>query len=183
MRQSIHLLCALLLLIASLDSGHALRVPANLIGGSRCSTAPTTASVAEAPTTTENDLLPTAASDELLASLRKRRADIADGAGKRYRVASQVRIAAHTAFHTACRLFPTRAATLCAVLSLERTQVGFLNVHTEPGDPFRTDNVVRQLPHGAVVESKVEQGVWVDHDGGGWSIRVYDGHEYLVPVD
>ena len=67
--------------------------------------------------------------------------------------------------------------------SLSRAQVGFLNVHTEPGDPFRTDNVVRQLPHGAVVESRVEQGVWVDHDGGGWSIRVYDGHEYLVPVD
>ena len=71
----------------------------------------------------------------------------------------------------------------CVLSSLSRTQVGFLNVHTEPGDPFRTDNVVRQLPHGAVVESKVEQGVWVDHDGGGWSIRVYDGHEYLVPVD
>ena len=138
MRQSIHLLCALLLLIASLDSGHALRVPANLIGGSRCSTAPTTASVAEAPTTTENDLLPTAASDELLASLRKRRADIADGAGKRYRVASQVRIAAHTAFHTACRLFPTRRDTVCCPLS--RANTGRI--------PQRAHRAGRSLPHG-----------------------------------
>ena len=61
--------------------------------------------------------------------------------------------------------------------------VGFLNVHEGPGDPWRTDNVVRQLPHGAVVESIAEQDVWVKHDGGGWSIRVYDGHEFLVPLD
>ena len=24
---------------------------------------------------------------------------------------------------------------------------------------------------------------WVSHDGGGWSIRYYDGHEFLRPVD
>ena len=61
--------------------------------------------------------------------------------------------------------------------------VGFLNVHSEPGDPFRTDNVCAQLAHNAVVESIVERGVWVQHDGGGWSIRVYDGHHFLVPLD
>ena len=55
--------------------------------------------------------------------------------------------------------------------------LGFLNVHDEPGDPWRTDNVVAQLPHGAVVESKAEEGVWVHHDGGGWSIRLHDGQE------
>ena len=61
--------------------------------------------------------------------------------------------------------------------------VGFLNVHTDPGDPWRTDNVVGRLPHGAVVESNKVDGVWVSHDGGGWSIRLYDGHEFLVPID
>ena len=33
-----------------------------------------------------------------------------------------------------------------------RTQVGFLNVHSEPGDPFRTDNVVAQLQEGEIVQ-------------------------------
>ena len=39
-------------------------------------------------------------------------------------------------------------------------------------DPFRTDNVVGRLAHGQVVEAEREEGVWVLHDGGGWSIRV-----------
>ena len=56
-------------------------------------------------------------------------------------------------------------------------------VHSEPGDPWRTDNVVAQLQHGEVVESRAESGEWVSHDGGGWSIRVYEGHAFLVPLD
>ena len=60
---------------------------------------------------------------------------------------------------------------------------GFLNVHSAPDDPWRTDNVVCQLQHGAVVESLREEGVWINHDGGGWSIRVYDGHDFLVLVE
>ena len=61
--------------------------------------------------------------------------------------------------------------------------VGFLNVHSEPGNAFRTDNVVSRLWNGAVVESVAEDGLWVSHDGGGiggWSIREHDGHEYLA---
>ena len=61
--------------------------------------------------------------------------------------------------------------------------VGFLNVHREPDDPFRTDNVVARLSHGAIVEASAEEGEWVAHDGGGWSVRVYDGHEFLKPVE
>ena len=61
--------------------------------------------------------------------------------------------------------------------------VGFLNVHLEPDDPFRTDNIVCQLGHGAVVTSEREDGSWVCHDGGGWSIREYDAHAYLVPIE
>ena len=60
---------------------------------------------------------------------------------------------------------------------------GFLNVHSTPGDPWRTDNVVCQLQDGAVVESMREEGVWINHDGGGWSIRVYEGHNFLVPME
>ena len=60
---------------------------------------------------------------------------------------------------------------------------GFLNVHSAPGDPWRTDNVVCQLQDGAVVESLQEEGVWINHDGGGWSIRVYEGHAFLVLVE
>ena len=87
------------------------------------------------------------ASRSLLDDLRRRRSDIAEGAGRRYKV---------------CALEP-----------------GFLNVHSEPGDPWRVDNVVGRLGDRAVVESLKESGEWVCHDGGGWSIRVYDGHAFL----
>ena len=97
-------------------------------------------------------------STELLDSLKARKAAVEDGAGRFYRVNA---------------LAP-----------------GFLNVHSTPGDPWRTDNVVCQLQDGAVVESlreeytfMREEGVWINHDGGGWSIRVYEGHAFLVLVE
>ena len=104
---------------------------------------------AERQTSFASTLSP-AESSALYASLKARRADVDDGAGKRFRVDSLV---------------------------------GFLNVHSEPDDPFRLDNVVGQLGHGEVVESTSERGDWVAHDGGGWSIRVHDGHHFLVPLD
>ena len=66
---------------------------------------------------------------------------------------------------------------------VDNASPGFLNVHTAPDDPFRTDNVVARLLHNDVVESMSERGAWVEHDGGGWSIREYGGHRYLVPVN
>ena len=60
---------------------------------------------------------------------------------------------------------------------------GFLNVHSEPDDPFRLDNVVEQLDHGTVVTATEERDGWVRHDMGGWSIREHGGHAFLVPLD
>ena len=60
---------------------------------------------------------------------------------------------------------------------------GFLNVHAEPGDPWRLDNVVEQLDHGTVVTAVEESNGWVRHDLGGWSIREHGGHAFLVPLD
>ena len=60
---------------------------------------------------------------------------------------------------------------------------GFLNVHAEPGDPWRLDNVVEQLDHGTVVTAVEERDGWVRHDMGGWSIREHGGHAFLVPLD
>ena len=60
---------------------------------------------------------------------------------------------------------------------------GFLNVHAEPDDPFRLDNVVEQLDHGTVVTAVEESNGWVRHDMGGWSIREHGGHAFLVPLD
>lgn len=59
---------------------------------------------------------------------------------------------------------------------VDNASPGFLNVHTAPDDPFRTDNVVARLMHNDIVESVSERGAWVEHDGGGWSIRDYGGH-------
>ena len=63
------------------------------------------------------------------------------------------------------------------------TLVGFLNVHSEPGSPFSTDNIVAQCFDGEIVESIEEIGDWVCHDNGGWSIREFDGHRFLVPLE
>ena len=60
---------------------------------------------------------------------------------------------------------------------------GFLNVHAEPGDPWRLNNVVEQLDHGTVVTAVEESNGWVRHDFGGWSIREHGGHAFLVPLD
>ena len=60
---------------------------------------------------------------------------------------------------------------------------GFLNVHAEPGDPWRLDNVVEQLDHGVVVTAVEERDGWVRHDMGGWSIKAHGGHAFLVPLD
>ena len=60
---------------------------------------------------------------------------------------------------------------------------GFLNVHSEPDDPWRLDNVVEQLDHGTVVTAVEERDGWVRHDMGGWSIREHGGHAFLVPLD
>jgi hypothetical protein len=60
---------------------------------------------------------------------------------------------------------------------------GFLNVHSEPDDPWRLDNVVEQLDHGLVVTAVEESNGWVRHDMGGWSIKAHGGHAFLVPLD
>jgi len=88
--------------------------------------------------------------ESLHAALRKRADEVADGAGRRYRVV---------------------------------TQVGFLNVHSAVDSPWRTDNVVAQLKDGEVVESLREDGAWVNHDGGGWSVREWGGHTFLAPIE
>ena len=65
------------------------------------------------------------------------------------------------------------------------TMHGFLNVHTDPTDPHRLDNCVGRLPDGEVVLALSEnpEGDWILHDHGGWSIRVFEGFEWLVPAD
>ena len=61
-----------------------------------------------------------------------------------------------------------------------RTQIGFLNVHDAPGDPFDTENIVGQLVDGQIVASTgAPEGAWIQHDGGGWSISVYEGFVWL----
>ena len=65
-----------------------------------------------------------------------------------------------------------------------RTTQGFLNVHSEPGDPFELDNVVGQLSEGEIVTSvKPNVGDWVCHDSGGWSISLFNDFVWLQPID
>jgi hypothetical protein len=64
-----------------------------------------------------------------------------------------------------------------------RTQQGFLNVHSSPEDPFNTGNVVSRLRDGDIVTSTgMRVGAWIPHDGGGWSISVYNGFTWLEAV-
>ena len=70
-----------------------------------------------------------------------------------------------------------------------RTQIGFLNVHSDPdGGPFDTSNVVGQLLEGQVVTSVAptdgdRDGPWIRHDAGGWSISEYGGFTWLEALD
>lgn len=66
------------------------------------------------------------------------------------------------------------------------TQIGFLNIHSEPGDPFRQDNVVGKWLEGDVVEVingpvQTEYGPWLQTPRG-WSIQVYRSFEWLRPL-
>lgn len=64
------------------------------------------------------------------------------------------------------------------------TQIGFLNIHQEPTDPFDTNNIVGELHEGQVVTSiQPNYGDWICHDGGGWSISSYDGFVWLEPIE
>merc|ERR1712224_1114287 len=61
-----------------------------------------------------------------------------------------------------------------------RTQRGFLNVHYEPSDPYMSENVVNQLSDGQIVTATgPKRGIWVPHDGGGWSVCKYGGFTWL----
>ena len=65
-----------------------------------------------------------------------------------------------------------------------RTQQGFLNVHSDAKNPFALDNIVGQLGEGDVVTSiGVDDGDWVCHDKGGWSIARFSNFTWLVPID
>jgi hypothetical protein len=65
-----------------------------------------------------------------------------------------------------------------------KTQKGFLNVHSEPVNPYETANIVNQLVEGQVVTSTAPaRGPWIRHDAGGWSISVFGGHTWLEPLE
>lgn len=67
---------------------------------------------------------------------------------------------------------------------ITRTQRGFLNVHYEPSDPYMVENVVNQLSDGQIVTATgPKRGIWIPHDGGGWSVSKYEGFTWLEPID
>mmetsp|Transcript_120833 Transcript_120833/g.225928 ORF Transcript_120833/g.225928 Transcript_120833/m.225928 type:complete len:567 (+) Transcript_120833:41-1741(+) len=66
------------------------------------------------------------------------------------------------------------------------TQLGFLNIHSEPGDPFRTDNVVGRWSQGDIIEvidlpADTKFGPWLKTSRG-WSIQIYGQFHWLRPV-
>lgn len=113
---------------------------------------PDTYASSPAPTTDRENAGQLSELDQtLISKLRQRAKAVEEGAGKLFRV---------------------------------RTQVGFLNVHSEPGDPHRTDNVVAQVTEGEIVQSTgPPSGDWEQHSGGGWSVRSYGGFVWLEPID
>jgi hypothetical protein len=67
---------------------------------------------------------------------------------------------------------------------ITRTQKGFLNVHYEATDPFDASNIVNQLKDGDIVTSTgPSRGLWIPHDGGGWSISRFGGFTWLEPIE
>lgn len=65
-----------------------------------------------------------------------------------------------------------------------RTQRGFLNVHSDTRSVYEIDNVVGRLEEGQIVTSIApNEGEWIKHNEGGWSIRFYEGFTWLVEID
>mmetsp|Transcript_33028 Transcript_33028/g.79859 ORF Transcript_33028/g.79859 Transcript_33028/m.79859 type:complete len:167 (+) Transcript_33028:174-674(+) len=65
-----------------------------------------------------------------------------------------------------------------------RTPQGCLNVHLEPSSTTATDNIVNQLTDGQIVRSTgPTRGIWIPHDGGGWSVSDHQGFTWLEPID
>ncbi|CAJ1953911.1 unnamed protein product [Cylindrotheca closterium] len=63
-------------------------------------------------------------------------------------------------------------------------ETGNLNVHLEPSSASATDNVVNQLTDGQIVRSTgPTRGIWIPHDGGGWSVSDHQGFTWLEPID
>lgn len=67
------------------------------------------------------------------------------------------------------------------------TKRGFLNIHSEPGDPFRMDNVIGRWLEGDVIDVigetvETQFGPWVQTSKG-WSIQVHERFHFLRPVD
>lgn len=97
----------------------------------------------------------TGSTTDLYRQLESRQRDLKEGIGKRY---------------------------IC------RTQKGFLNVHQEPSHPYDLSNIVGQLWEGQIVTSLApssshQDGSWIRHDHGGWSIRVFGGFVWLEPLN
>jgi len=65
-----------------------------------------------------------------------------------------------------------------------RIQQSCLNIYREPGDPFDTDNIVGRLKDGQIVTSTgPPQGLWIQHNGGGWSMSKYGGFARLEALE
>lgn len=66
-----------------------------------------------------------------------------------------------------------------------QTKKGFLNVYKDPKKgPFCTDNIVGKLEEGHIVTSTGEPfGIWIQHDGGGWSVSQFEEFKWLKPLE
>eukprot|EP00568_Trieres_chinensis_P011985 CAMPEP_0183295152 /NCGR_PEP_ID=MMETSP0160_2-20130417/3214_1 /TAXON_ID=2839 ORGANISM="Odontella Sinensis, Strain Grunow 1884" /NCGR_SAMPLE_ID=MMETSP0160_2 /ASSEMBLY_ACC=CAM_ASM_000250 /LENGTH=118 /DNA_ID=CAMNT_0025456585 /DNA_START=254 /DNA_END=610 /DNA_ORIENTATION=+ len=94
---------------------------------------------------------------------------------------------------------PSDSASLYEALKTRRDQIdqgigkrylscskkGPLNVHSDPKcGPYATHNIVGKLEQGQIVTSVgAPLGNWIHHDGGGWSLAKFEGHDALLPIE
>mmetsp|Transcript_23022 Transcript_23022/g.33980 ORF Transcript_23022/g.33980 Transcript_23022/m.33980 type:complete len:171 (-) Transcript_23022:82-594(-) len=60
----------------------------------------------------------------------------------------------------------------------------YLNIPENEYEAKDPTNIFHRLKHGEVVQAVSPQdGIWIEHDGGGWSAKTIDGMARLEPMD
>mmetsp|Transcript_26226 Transcript_26226/g.72012 ORF Transcript_26226/g.72012 Transcript_26226/m.72012 type:complete len:220 (-) Transcript_26226:1845-2504(-) len=130
-------------------------------------------------------------SDEQISSLLNRKIKELDlGIGKRYITRTQrgfLNVHYEVGMQSCTTFEFVLISKYCALLTTSCILVSngvVIVISTKPSDPYMVENVVNQLSDGQIVTATgPKRGIWIPHDGGGWSVSKYEGFTWLEPID
>ena len=115
--------------------------------------------------------------EKIYAPLRERQKQL--GVGKKYRCVNPLESDSYEIKNSNDQeedtlIFKVKESKLNVYIIIPETE-------TERNDPT---NVIGELDHGEIVTAiGPNEGMWIEHDYGGWSERIVDGVSRLLPID